>query len=57
MNLRHKPCRTGVRGHSYGVREPKIWNNMEIKSVVKINQMKNKSDKFISAESQYVNKY
>ncbi len=51
MNLRHKPFRTDVRRHSYGVRVPKIWNDipMEVRSEVKINQLKNKYDEFISA--------
>ena len=51
VNLRHKPFRTDVRRHSYGVRVPKIWNDipMEVRSEVKINQLKNKYDEFISA--------
>ena len=43
--------RTDVSRHSYGVRVPKIWNiiPMEVKSVVKINQLKNKYNDFNSA--------
>ena len=44
VNRRHKPFRTDVRRHSYGVRVPKIWDDipMEVRSQVKINQLKNK---------------
>ena len=50
VNLRHKPFRTDIRRHSY-VRVPKLWNDipMEVRSEVKINQLKNKYDEFISA--------
>ena len=43
---------------SYDVRVPKIWNDIpkEVRSVVKIDQLKNKYDEFISPRSQYVNK-
>ena len=51
VNLRHKPFRTDIRRHSYGVRVPKIWNDipMKVRSEVKIYQLKNKYDEFISA--------